>query len=282
MVDLDGSGIPSLVTMESPTPGTFLREGDDWGSFRPFHELPNVDWQSAQVKHVDLDGDGRDDLLVVTRDSYVWYPSLGRDGYGEPRRFPRSNEDDDRGPDVPFYANGHGAQVVLADMTGDGLADLVQVTHSQVRYWPGLGHGKFGAMVVMTRSPFLEPPGEFDGRRVGLADLDGHRHRGPLVLRRQRDPNLYEQAGNSFTEQPTRVTSFPTEEGLRTVGVGRCLRSRDEPDRVRASEHPRPWSGSKSDRRRGRGEALPAHERQEPPWTGDQSPVRAQHQVLPG
>ena len=218
MVDLDGSGIPSLVTMESPTPGTFLREGDDWGSFRPFHELPNVDWQSAQVKHVDLDGDGRDDLLVVTRDSYVWYPSLGRDGYGEPRRFPRSNEDDDRGPDVPFYANGHGT-VVLADMTGDGLADLVQVTHSQVRYWPGLGHGKFGAMVVMTRSPFLEPPGEFDGRRVRLADLDGTGTADLLYFDGDGIRIYWNQAGNSFTEQPTRVTSFPTEEGLRTVAL---------------------------------------------------------------
>jgi len=88
ILDLDGSGIPSLVSFESPMPGTFLREGEDWGAFRPFHELPNVDWSSAQVKHVDLDGDGRDDLLVVTADSYVWYPSLGRDGYGEPRRFP--------------------------------------------------------------------------------------------------------------------------------------------------------------------------------------------------
>ena len=35
--------------------------------------------------------------------------------------------------------------VYLADMSGDGLADLVRVRNGEVCYWPNLGYGRFGA-----------------------------------------------------------------------------------------------------------------------------------------
>ena len=63
--------------------------------------------------------------------------------------------------------------IYLADMTGDGLSDLVRVRNGEICYWPNTGFGRFGAKVTMDRSPWLDQPGHFDQRRVRLADVDG-------------------------------------------------------------------------------------------------------------
>ena len=36
-------------------------------------------------------------------------------------------------------------RVRLADMTGDGLNDIVRVHAGRIDYWPNLGYGRFGA-----------------------------------------------------------------------------------------------------------------------------------------
>ena len=43
--------------------------------------------------------------------------------------------------------------IYLADMSGDGLSDLVRVRNGEVCYWPNTGFGLFGAKVTMDRSP---------------------------------------------------------------------------------------------------------------------------------
>ena len=34
--------------------------------------------------------------------------------------------------------------VLFADLTGDGLLDIVRVRNGSVRYWPNQGYGRFG------------------------------------------------------------------------------------------------------------------------------------------
>ena len=43
--------------------------------------------------------------------------------------------------------------IFLADMSGDGLSDIVRVRNGEVCYWPNLGYGRFGAKVTMDRAP---------------------------------------------------------------------------------------------------------------------------------
>ena len=61
----------------------------------------------------------------------------------------------------------------LADMTGDGLVDVVRVRSDSIGYWPNLGFGRFGPMIEMDAPPLLDHPELFDPRRVHFADLSG-------------------------------------------------------------------------------------------------------------
>jgi hypothetical protein len=64
-------------------------------------------------------------------------------------------------------------------VTGDGLQDVVFVRSGNVVYWPNLGHGRFGELVAMRRSPRfarrVQPATGAAGRRRWrrLADLNG-------------------------------------------------------------------------------------------------------------
>ena len=69
-------------------------------------------------------------------------------------------------------------RVKLADLTGDGLQDIVFVEQGRIDYWPYLGHGQWGRRVTMSDSPVFagapsSPGGGFDPKRVLFGDLDG-------------------------------------------------------------------------------------------------------------
>ncbi|HWR25414.1 MAG TPA: hypothetical protein VN278_04175, partial [Methanosarcina sp.] len=54
--------------------------------------------------------------------------------------------DEEKGPRL-IFADGT-QSIYLADMSGDGLTDLVRVRNGEVCYWPNLGYCRFGAKSV--------------------------------------------------------------------------------------------------------------------------------------
>ena len=54
-------------------------------------------------------------------------------------------------PDV--YFNDPSGRVRLADMSGDGLNDIVLIHNGRIDYWPNLGYGQFGQRITMAQSP---------------------------------------------------------------------------------------------------------------------------------
>jgi RHS repeat-associated protein len=171
LVDLSGSGQLDLVAYDGPDPGFYERnEGYGWGEFTPFRSLPSIDWRDPNLRFVDITGDGFADLLISEDQAFIWMRSLAKGGF-EPAERVQQMLDEEKGPNIAF-ADGT-ESIFLADMSGDGLTDLVRVRNGAVCYWPNLGYGHFGAKVAMDDAPRFDAPDLFDARRIRLADIDG-------------------------------------------------------------------------------------------------------------
>ena len=197
LLDLDGDGRLDLVTLDGAAPGFFSRDNGGWAPHRPFRALPALDWADPDLRFIDVSGDGLADVLITERDAVVWYPALGRDGFGPRLRVPIET-DDAAGPRLVFADGSH--SLYLADMTGDGLPDLVRVRDGDVRYWPSRGHGRFGPCVVMGNAPRCGPSEVFDQRRVRLADVARSGPTDLIYLGRDGVTLHTNQMGNGFAD----------------------------------------------------------------------------------
>ena len=171
LLDLSGEGRQALVQYDGPTPGFFERtEDEEWRPFQTFPSLPTLDWQNPNLKFIDLTGDGFPDLLISEDNAFWWHTSYAKAGFGPGQRAPRAL-DDEKGPKLIFFDSTQ--TIFLADMSGDGLTDIVRIRNGEVCYWPNKGYGRFGTKVTMDQAPWFETPDFFDGRRIQLADIDG-------------------------------------------------------------------------------------------------------------
>jgi RHS repeat-associated protein len=212
LIDVDADGRLELVTER----GYYARTGSGgWTGLRSFRTVPSSIPEGPPVQRVDLDGDGLPEILVFRDDGLVWYPSEGREGYGKPRLL-RKPTDERSGPVVVWQSTREA--VVFADMTGDGLADIVRVSAGGVVYWPNLGYGKFGRRVTMDGRPDFGKPDGFDPRRLRLGDLDGSGTTDIIMLHGRGATVWLNQAGNRLSE-PVPLRPFPGVSSVTAVEV---------------------------------------------------------------
>ena len=121
---------------------------------------------SPDTRLMDTDGDGVIDLLQTGRSHFLMSRHQPGAGWQEPEPV-RRVADLEQFPDVTFGDRG----VRLADMSGDGLQDMVSLQSGNVCYWPYLGHGAWGRRIEMERSPIF--PRGYREDRVVVADVDG-------------------------------------------------------------------------------------------------------------
>jgi RHS repeat-associated protein len=215
-LDLDGDGRADLVALDRPAAGFFERTaGDDWGAFRSFRSQPNLAWNDPKLKFIDLTGDGRTDVLVAEDEVFTWHESLAEAGFGPQHRITAAL-DEERGPRVVFA---EAAQTIyLADMSGDGLTDIVRIRNGEACYWPNLGFGRFGAKISMDGAPRFDRPDQFDPRRIRLGDIDGSGTSDIIYLGRNRTRFWFNQSGNSFGSA-NELTAFPPVDDIASVAV---------------------------------------------------------------
>ncbi|WBQ08339.1 SpvB/TcaC N-terminal domain-containing protein [Kribbella sp. CA-293567] len=205
LVDLDGDGRLDLVTFDRQPAGFHERTDEGgWAPFVPFSELPQIDWDSPALQLVDLTGNGLADLLIAGDGVYRWHPSHGDAGYGRALPLPVPPGDETR----PELGAGRQEGVFLADLSGDGLSDLIRIRNTEICYWPNLGYGNFGARVVMANSPCFDRPGEFDPARLRLADVDGSGLADVLYVGPKQVRLWSNQSGNSWST-PTHLPTLP-------------------------------------------------------------------------
>ena len=205
LLDLHGDGVLCAVDFTPGAAGYHARDGRGWSPFVPLTAAANLDLADPNLRHVDVDGDGLSDLLLTDDGAFSWYPWLEADEIGSADRVTNPREEDD-GPAVVF-ADGVGS-ILVADMSGDGLADLVRVRNGEVCYWPNLGFARFGPKVVMDGAPWFESSDQFDPRRLRFADIDGSGTSDLIYLGASATTLWFNQSGNSWSA-PTVLSQLP-------------------------------------------------------------------------
>ncbi len=221
LMDLDADGGKQLVSYAAQPKGYFeLNEAEVWQPFRAFYHLPNINMQDPSARLLDLNGDGKPDILITEDNVFTWYESTGREGFAGARKTVKIL-DEEAGPHLVFTDPGQ--TVFLADMSGDGLTDMVRIRNGEVSYWPNLGYGRFGAKVGMDSAPVFDHPDKYNPSFLRLADIDGSGTTDIIYLGNNRFSCWLNLGGNAFSPAPFEIDSFPAVHNQANITVADLL-----------------------------------------------------------
>lgn len=217
LLELEADGIKQVVNWQNEPKGFFeLSDEAEWRPFTPFESVPNINLHDANTRLVDLNGDGIADVLITEDEVLTWYPSSGRKGYGTSKRIAKSS-DEEKGPAVVFADEKQ--SIFLADMSGDGLQDIVRIRNGNVCYWPNMGYGNFGAKITMDHSPVFDLDDQFDTANIKLADIDGSGTSDIIYFTPGKCFIWLNQQGNGFLQTPKLIEAFPGYNNVIKVNV---------------------------------------------------------------
>ncbi len=160
-------------------------------------EWPDVDLADPHVRFADVVGDGRSHLVVVHDGRVVYYPNLGSGSWAAMRRMSNA-------PRLPRHYDP--ARLFLADVDGDGTADLLYVDFDCVRLWLNRSGSGFSDEVVIPGTPPVATVA------VIVADMKGCGTNGVLFsyaasLHRSRDYRYLDLAGGAKPLLLRRITN---------------------------------------------------------------------------
>ncbi|MBX2968267.1 MAG: hypothetical protein KF803_02765 [Cyclobacteriaceae bacterium] len=202
--DFDQDGNLNLFALKGRTAGyyEFDRDKEKWSGFKALQNIPQV----GHSRFMDIDGDGYPDLVVELDDKIISYPFKGKEGFEKPFEFskPVSNGV----AHAPTIGDNLALDYFQADMTGDGLPDQVRIKNGRVEYYPNLGNGHFGEVVLMENSPVIDFDNTFDASRIRLYDLDGTGTTDILYIGNGEIRYWFNASGNKFI-YGGRITNLP-------------------------------------------------------------------------
>ncbi len=218
MLDADGDGRTDLMVSGEPLAGYFpLEFPARWNqrTFQRYRYAPSFNLEDPEVRLIDLDGDGITDVLRSgTRLECFFNDRMLGFTPGNVRWVER------QALEVFPNVNFSDPRVKFADMTGDGMQDIVLIYDGNVEYWPNLGYGEWGKRIHMQNSPRF--PLGYDPKRILIGDVDGD-GLADVVYVDHREVHLWiNQSGNGWTKQPTIIHGTPPVtdlDGLRLVDL---------------------------------------------------------------
>jgi RHS repeat-associated protein len=171
LIDLDGDGVTDALRT-GPLFELFYNDPEDGWSAIELREridsdsFPNVSFEDPRVKLGDVNGDGLQDMLLIHNGLVEYWPYRGYGRWG--RRVPMRNSP--RFEDAVFFP-GVGfdpKRLLLGDVDGDGVADLVYVASGHITIWINQGGNAWSDPIVIHGTPPVT-----DATAVRLADMLG-------------------------------------------------------------------------------------------------------------
>ena len=161
LIDLDGDRIADLLTFRNGRAMAFLnRGGAGWEGPAVLGDggLPRFVGLDRRLRMADMNGDGMSDLVLLRARRITYWPYLGNGHWGDEREMAGT-------PD--FTVPNPDADVMVADVNGDGAADLVLIGASAISIYINKAGEGFADPIVLNRTPRI------GSERVLLADMMG-------------------------------------------------------------------------------------------------------------
>ena len=164
LVDLTGDGVTDVIRSGTRLECFFNDPEKGWHETRrverkALENFPNVNFSDPRVKWSDMSGDGMQDIVLVHDGNAAYWPNLGYGDWGD--RIPMRNS--------PRFPLGYDPKrILLGDIDGDGLADLIYIDDRKIHLWINQSGNGWSNEIIIQGTP---PVSDMDA--VRLTDLLG-------------------------------------------------------------------------------------------------------------
>ncbi|MBV7332280.1 VCBS repeat-containing protein [Chloroflexi bacterium TSY] len=164
LIDLNGDGVTDAIWASTRLELFFNDPKNGWDEAlqvgrKSLDTFPNINFSNPHVKWADMSGDGLQDAVLVHNGNVEYWPNLGYGRWGRRISMRRS-------PRLPYNYNPQ--RILIGDVDGDGLADLVYVDFGQVLLWINQGGNGWSEPIEINGTPDVA-----DLDAVRLIDLFG-------------------------------------------------------------------------------------------------------------
>lgn len=212
LMDANGDGRIDMLVAQPGQAGYFSSEpGAEWDhkSFVSYKQAPSFGFSDPNMKMVDLTGSGITDVIYGGNQLACYFsdPIEGWTG---------SRTSNITGLEGMPAINFSDQRIKMADMSGDGMQDIVFIESGIVKYWPSLGYGNFAKPVRMNKAPKF--PFDPDPARIFLSDVDGDGLDDVVYVAADRVYVWINQSGNGFSD-PVIISGTPLIADPRGISV---------------------------------------------------------------